>query len=121
MINPFRRRTPFVNEGPDPRIEGPLGEMLARAQRQTMRYSVIEPNHIVIQRGAWGHFIISDPFFFSLFLKRVDGNWWSVRFGMRFDPNVGDGHNPKEPVHNPPGAYFFDIILKPNIDKEVLP
>lgn len=120
MKNPFRRRTYFVNEGPDPRIEGPIGELLARLQRSMMFYSTAEPKRLVLHRGEWGHVGVYDPFFVSIFLKREDGFWWSFRIGYRHDPNVGDGNNPKEPKHTPPGAYFPDVIIKPRIDNEVV-
>lgn len=116
----FTRRTPFVNEGPDPRIGGWLGEVLAKAQRATLRYTTEAPKRIVFQRGEWGHVAVYDPFFFSLFLKREDGYWWSFRIGARFDPYIGDGNNPKEPRHTPPGGTFFDVIVKPKIDNEVV-
>lgn len=121
MKNPFARRTSFVNEGPDPRIEGPIGELLARFQRGMMWYSTKAPEYVVYHEGDWGHVAILDPFFVSVFFKRLDGLWWSIRFGYRYDPNIGDGNNPKEPVHTPPGGYFPDIIIKPRIDNEVRP
>lgn len=112
----FGRRTAFVNEGTDRRIEGPLGEVLARFQRQSLRYSTEPPEKTVHREGEWGQFTVYNPFFLSVFLKRIDGNYHSFRAGWRFDPNIGDGNNPKEPKHDPPGGYFLDVIVKPTID-----
>lgn len=124
-LNPFKRRTPFVNEGPDPRIEGPIGELLARFQRGMLFYSTAPPKRIFWRGGSWGHAGLYDPFFVSVFLRRDDFGeggkplFWSFRIGYRHDPFIGDGNNPKEPTHNPPGGYFPDIIIKPRIDNEV--
>lgn len=112
----FRRDVPYVNEGPDPRIRGPLGNLLARLQRQSLVYTTTPSEKVIHYAGEWGQLTIYEPFFFSVFLKRTDGRYWSLRFGNRFDPNVGDGNNPKEPKHDPPGATFWDWILKPRID-----
>lgn len=111
--------TSYVNEGPDPRLRGPLGAILAKLQRMSLKYSQTPPVKVVDQSGAWGQFSIYDPFFFALFLKRNDDLYWSARFGWRYDQNIGDGNNPKEPVHTPPGGYFLDVIIKPKIDKIV--
>jgi hypothetical protein len=118
-MNLFSREVPFVNEGTDRRIRGPLGNILAKLQRQSLVYTTTPSEKVVHLEGEWGEFSIYDPFFFSLFLKRTDGYWWSIRFGWRFDPYIGDGNNPKEPVHTPPGGRFLDIIVKPKIDKIV--
>jgi hypothetical protein len=115
----FRRHLGYVNRGSDPRLDGPLGQLIGRLQRQSLVYTTTPSTPVIHREGEWGQFTIYDPFFFSVFLKRMDGLYWSLRFGWRFDPNVGDGNNPNEPKHDPPGARFLDWILKPRIDHVV--
>lgn len=112
----FKRDVPYVNEGTDPRIRGPLGNIAARLQRQSLIYTTTPPQKVIHYAGDWGQLTVYDPFFVSIFLKRIDGLYWSLRFGWRFDPNIGDGQNPKEPKHDPPGGRFLDVIIKPRID-----
>lgn len=112
----FRNATPYVNEGTDERIRGAFGNLLAKLQRQSLRYSTQPPERDLFYEGAWGQVAVYSPLFISVFLKRPDGKYWSFRIGWRFDPNVGDGNNPTEPKHDPPGGYFLDVIVKPKID-----
>lgn len=118
MKNPFRNKPPWVNPGTDDRIGGPLGYMLAVLQRQSLRYTPTPSTVVRSFSGEWGVITLYDPWFVSIFIARQDepGWYWSFRIGHRFDPNVGDGNNPNEPVHHPPGATFLDVIGKSRID-----
>ena len=110
----------YVNQGPDKRVGGPVGKLLGGMQRAGMHYSTKDPKVASAPIGS-GHIAVAWPPFFSLFVPRKDGKYFSLRFGWRRDVNVGDGNNPNEPAHDPPGAYFPDVILKPKIDHVVDP
>jgi len=113
--------TGYVNRGPDPRVDGVLGKIAGGTQRALSFYSETPPKVAAIPLKDGGHIAVAWPPFFSVFVSRGDGRYRSFRIGWRFDPNVGDGNNPNEPVHDPPGAYFPDVIAKGNIDKVVQP
>lgn len=110
--------TTSVNQGTDPRIEGPIGEYLARTQRALSFRSEQEPKTASLPIGD-GRIAVSWPPFFSVFIPRKNGNYFSFRIGWRHDPNWGDGNNPNEMKVDHPGGYIADVILKPNIDNVV--
>lgn len=120
----YQRATPFPNEGTDPRVEGLLGELLARAVQRQSWYSSTPPVKVqeFVSADGQDRVIIYDPFFIAIWIARDDkpGHFWSLRFGARWDPYAGDGNNPKEPKHDPPGRYIYpEIIFKPDIDHYV--
>ena len=113
--------------GGDRRLPGVVGKLLGGAQRAGMAYSAEPPRVAKLPLGA-GHVAVAlsrgtaVPLpIFSLFVPRGDGRFWSLRFPYRYDANVGDGKNPHEPAHDPPGAYFPEFILKTDIDNVVEP
>lgn len=112
--------TGYVNRGPDERADGFVGKVLGGIQRAGLVYSTTPPKVASAPIGS-GHIAVAWPPFFSLFVPRGSGRYFSVRFGWRWDANVGDGKNPSEPAHDPPGAFFPDVIIKPSIDNVVRP
>jgi hypothetical protein len=117
----YTRTTPFVNEGPDPRLGGVIGEAGARLQRASLIYSTTPTKTASVEIGKGGHAAICWPPYVSIFLPKKNGRFWSFRAGYRNDPNIGDGNNPKEPIHDPPGGKFLDVIVKTDIDHVVQP
>ena len=108
----------YVNEGPDPRVRGPIGNLVAKTQRALSFRSQQEPKTASLPIGS-GHIAVSWPPFLSIFIPRGNGRYASFRIGWRHDPNWGDGNNPNEMPVEHPGGYIADVIVKPNIDNVV--
>jgi len=108
----------YVNRGTDPRVDGPLGQIAARTQRALSFRSQMEPKTASLPIGS-GHIAVSWPPFFSAFIPRGNGKYFSFRIGYRHDPNWGDGNNPREMQVANPGGYIADVIVKPSIDHVV--
>lgn len=113
--------TGYVNRGPDPRVDGPLGKVLGGTQRALSFYSTTPPKVAAIPLADGGHIAVAWPPFFSVFVSRGDGRYRSFRAGWRRDSNWGDGNNPNEPKRENPGGYVLDVIAKGSIDKVVAP
>lgn len=111
----------YWNQGPDHRYEGPLSIVPKAVQTGLSYYSTTPPKTAAIPLKHGGHISVSWPPFFSVFVSKGNGRYRSFRLGWRFDPNVGDGKNPREPFHDPPGAYIADVIAKGSIDHVVQP
>lgn len=97
----------YVNRGPDPRIGGPVGWLLAAVQTLLSFHSTTPPKVAMLSLRHGGHLAICWPLFLSIFVWRGDGRWWSFRVGWRWDVNW-------------PG-YIADVIVKPDIDNVVQP
>lgn len=107
--------TGYRNQGPDARIGGRVGLVLAWIQRTFSFHSATPPYRWIYRRDglkvgvSW-----SRPWllpWFELFVPRrvVDRQrWWSFRLGWRFD-KLWD----ETPGR---GGYFPDVILKSRID-----
>ena len=106
-----RGGTGYVNQGPDRRIGGLVGIVLAWTQRALSFHSDTAPFSSIYRRDGWKVGIeFSRPGllpFVLVFIPRYasDGpRWWSFRAGWRFDENWGRG------------GYIADLILKMRID-----
>jgi hypothetical protein len=109
---PFR----YVNQGTDWRFGGPIGLLFGGIQRASLVYSTYQAKWLVqVPLGADGYVGVQWPPLFSLRVRRSNGLYARIRIGWRYDHNVGDGKNlPREPVHDPPGAYFLDWWITRN-------
>lgn len=112
----------YVNQGPDKRAGGAIGEVLAATQR-ALSYRSPSPSTVLakIPLSDGGHIAIAWPPFLSIFVSKGNGRYQSFRAGWRYDANWGDGNHPTEPAHDPPGGYIADVIIKGDIDKVVEP
>jgi hypothetical protein len=106
----------YVNMGTDWRLGGPLGLLLGGIQRASMVYSLYQAKWLVrVPLGEDGYAGVQWPPLFQVRLRREEGRYLRVWFGWRYDHNCGDGKNlPREPVHDPPGAYFLDWWITRN-------
>jgi hypothetical protein len=108
----------FVNQGPDRRIPGELGERLALLQRLSAFKSTEPPERDIAGSVDDGYLLEvaksrpQDKPFIGVAFK-VAGRWQTFRLGWRWDPNWGDervtGYNPDPHIV---GGYFFDAIIK---------
>lgn len=112
--------TTYVNQGPDKRAGGWIGQLGAIVQRALSFYSDMPPKTFLVKLADGGHISFSWPLFISVFVYRGDGRWRSVRAGWRHDPNWGDGNHPTEPKRVPPGGYIADVIIKMRINNVVV-
>lgn len=116
----------YVNPGPDRRVGGALGRILAQTQREWSFKSTQPPERHVEQRQgvlveitlvkvrdathevpAWRpHLAVAIPY---------GTRWATFRLGWRYDPNWGNattiGYNPEPEVV---GGYILDGVIKLN-------
>ena len=110
-----RGGTGYVNQGPDRRIGGLVGTVLAWTQRALSFHSATPPFACIYRRDGWKVGIeFSRPGllpFVLVFIPRDDladwPRWWSFRAGCRHDEHWGRG------------GYIADLILKSRIDNWV--
>src|SRR5262245_904263 len=96
----------YVNPGPDKR---PLGAIGGWIQSRLSFHSSTPPKVAKIPFPGGGHIAVAWPPFFSIFIPKGNGHYASFRAGWRWDVNWGRG------------GYIADVVVKLNIDKEVLP
>src|SRR5262245_58262026 len=95
-----------VNLGPDKR---PLGAIGGWIQSRLSFHSSTPPKFARLSLPSAGSIAASSPSFFSLIMPKGNGHYASFRAGWRWDVNWERG------------GYIADVIVKLNIDKEVLP
>src|SRR5262245_2804371 len=108
----------YVNQGPDRRAGGALGQRLAKAQRDLSFKSPTSPRKTLERHGDTLVEITTAPNgkqHIAIAIPRRNRRWDTFRFGWRYDANWGDenvqGFNPDPEIV---GGYIADVVIKLN-------
>ena len=99
--------TNYVNQGPDRRVGGLVGRVMAGVQRMLSFHSTKPPAVWALWRDAGpGHVALLWPPFLTIALPRQNARYGTFRIGWRWDENWGSG------------GYIFDVIVKCRMPSE---
>ena len=105
----------YVNQGPDPRLGGPVGAVLARTQTALSWHSPDPPKSSVVSVGKT-EIMVAWPPFLSINTEKDNGRFASFRIGWRYDKNWA---KPGDAEGEPTGGFIGDVIIKLDMDHRV--